>query len=75
MNAKSITPLSPKIAAQYAERAERMDGCVKVGMHSYEFAQNSTVICLMSLDPAFGHFGKDARRADEIRKQLAEHSK
>lgn len=74
MNTKSITRLSPQVAAQYAERAKRMDGCVKVGTSGdiYEFAQNSTVICLIHLDPPEGHYGKDAYRADQIRKQLAE---
>ena len=64
-------PLPPKMAQQFADRAKRMDGCVTVGTSIYEFAQGSTVICLLSLEPPFGHSGKDARRADEIRAELA----
>lgn len=71
---KGPTQLPPKMAQQYADRAKRMDGCVRIGdRHSdmFEFAQGSTVICLVHLDPPMGHFGKDARRADDIRRQLA----
>jgi hypothetical protein len=64
-------PLSPKTAAQFAERAKRMDGCVRVGSDAYEWAQGSNVVCLMFLDHPIGHVGKDARRADEIRATLA----
>lgn len=65
------TTLPPKMAQQYANRAARMDGCVRVGNSIYEFAQGSTVVCLVTLDPPNGHFGKDARRADAIRAELA----
>jgi hypothetical protein len=69
----SPTSLPPKMAAQYAERAKRMDGCVRVGAtgHIFEFAQGSTVICMVDIDNPMGHFGKDGRRADEIRAELA----
>lgn len=65
-----ITALPPKMAAQYAERAKRMDGCVSVGSEFYEWAQGNNVICLINIDPPMGHFGKDARRAAEIRAAL-----
>ena len=55
-----VTTLPPKMAAQYAERAKRMDGCISVGQGAYEFAQGTTVVVLMDIDPPFGHFGKDA---------------
>jgi hypothetical protein len=65
-----ITALPPKMAVQYAERAKRKDGCVRVGSEFYEWAQGNNAICLIHLDPPMGHFGKDARRAAEIRAEL-----
>lgn len=75
MHIGTITTIPPKTLAQFAERAKRMDGCVKlVGSDgkpfAWEFAQNSMVICLIHLDPPMGHMGKDARRADAIRAEL-----
>jgi hypothetical protein len=69
------TTLPPKMAAQFADRARRMDGCVRVGNVAYEFAQGSTVICLIHLDPPIGHFGKDATRAEQIRRELSAETK
>jgi hypothetical protein len=68
-----IQTLPPKTAAMLAERARRMDGCVRVGTsgHIYEFAQGNSVVCLISLDPPVGHVGRDPHRAEQIRKELA----
>ena len=68
---KNPTTLPPKMAAQYADRARRGDGCVRFGDVAWEWAQGTTVVCLISLDPPMGHFGKDSSRADEIRAELA----
>lgn len=62
--------LPPKTAEQFAARARKMDGCVRISDGIYEFAQGSNVICLISLDPPIGHMGKDARRATDIRTAL-----
>lgn len=62
--------LPPKTAEQFAARARKMDGCVRLGEEVYEFAQGSNVVCLVSLNPPMGHMGKDARRATEIRTAL-----
>jgi hypothetical protein len=69
---RSPTTLPPKMLEQYAERARKMDGCVRIGTtgEMYEFAQGSNVICLVSVNPPIGHYGKDARRADDIRREL-----
>ncbi len=78
MKSSTIMMLPPKMAQQYADRAKIMDRCVKIGKDGaiYEFADfGSTVICLVGLDPPQGHSGKDATRADEIRKELAEKAK
>ena len=62
--------LPPKTAEQFAARARKMDGCVRIGDSIYEFAQGSNVVCLISLNPPQGHVGKDARRATESRTAL-----
>lgn len=70
---KGIQTLPPKTAAMLADRARRMDGCVRVGRDGdmYEFAQGNSVVCLISLDPPIGHVGRDPHRAEQIRKEIA----
>lgn len=76
MHTGTIQSIAPKMLAQFADRARRLDGCVEVKERdgkviAWEFAQNTYVVCLIRLDPPIGHMGKDARRADEIRAELA----
>lgn len=66
--------IPPKTAAQLAERAKRMDGCVKYGSSAWQFAQGLSVATLVSLEPATGYVMKDPLRADEIRSELAHQS-
>jgi hypothetical protein len=69
-----VQSLPPKMAAQFAERAQRMDGCVTIGTDVspiYEWAQGSSVVTLIHTNPPMGHVGKDPRRADQIRAELA----
>jgi len=68
-----IQTLPPKMLQQYGERAQRMDGCVRVGEGDiFEFAgPGNTVVCIIGLPPVAGHFGKDAHRAAAIRAIIA----
>jgi hypothetical protein len=69
-----LMPLPPKMAEQLAERAKTLDGCVRLNELSdiYEFPQGSNVAVLMSIEHPSGHVGKDAVRANELRRIISE---
>lgn len=76
MNTRSIQELPPKVVAQFAERARNGEG-VPIGDVAVEFPQNGNVICIMypNDERAMGHMMKNPKRAEELRRILAERSK
>ncbi len=69
--------ISYKMAEQLAERAKRLDGCVKLGGTSeiYEFANGSTVTTIIGLINPVGHMMRNPARAAEIRAEIARRDK
>lgn len=65
------TQIPPKMLAQFAERAKRMDGCVK-NMETYEFPQGTTVVVIFDLENPCGYFSKNAERAEALRRKLTQ---
>lgn len=73
MSAHTAQLLPPKMAAQFAERARKGEG-VPVGDVAVEFPQHGSVVCVMypNDERAMGHITRNPKRADELRRIIAE---
>ena len=75
MKTWTITSLPPKMAAQYAEKAQKDEDCVKVGKSIWQFnPYGNVVVTIMALNPPMGNHKIDPDRAKEIRQALGEES-